>query len=177
MKPLLGLTFAAILLVLAGVAYDRFSAPSLHPVAMPAPHGDAAPKVTFHDASGKALHVGGISSPYVLVHFWATWCAPCKEELPVLAGLAATYGDKLTILAVSVDDASVNVDRYLAQFDAATQKNFGRKNMMFLRDEQQVAARAYQSYRYPESYLLGPERTIRRKFVGAVQPRDFSLQD
>ncbi len=177
MKPLLYLMLGAGLLVCAGVAYDRFSAPSLEPVAVTQPSKDAAPEVTFYTARGKPLGVQQITSAYVLVHFWATWCAPCKDELPVIAELAATYGDKLTILAVSVDDASVDIQHYLSQFDAATQRKFSRKNIVFIRDTTQEAARAYQSYRYPESYLLGPQRTIQRKFVGAINPRDFSLQD
>lgn len=52
----------------------------------------------------------------VVVNFWATWCAPCVEEMPELAAFYREYKDRLTFLSVSVDDPSVLDDGKLASF-------------------------------------------------------------
>lgn len=65
--------------------------------------GQAAPQATFIGADGRDVKISDFAGRPVLVNLWATWCAPCKAEMPTLDALAALDEGKLTVLAVSQD--------------------------------------------------------------------------
>lgn len=65
------------------------------PVAMPA--------VAFTDVSGRPIDKASWSGKVVLVNFWATWCGPCREEIPALVALQERYKDRMVILGLSID--------------------------------------------------------------------------
>jgi thiol-disulfide isomerase/thioredoxin len=65
--------------------------------------GDLMPAVALADPQGKALNTGALSGKPVLLNLWATWCAPCVEEMPTLDGLAGAYEGKLRVLTASQD--------------------------------------------------------------------------
>lgn len=51
----------------------------------------------------------------LLVNFWATWCAPCVEEMPDIQRVADAYGDRLAVLGVNVQDAPANAEPFVAR--------------------------------------------------------------
>jgi thiol-disulfide isomerase/thioredoxin len=62
------------------------------------------PDAGFTGADGKTLHLADFKGQVLVVNFWATWCGPCKEEMPSLARLQKDYADKpLKVVAISVD--------------------------------------------------------------------------
>ena len=65
--------------------------------------GKAAPDVAFTGADGRDVTLADYKGRPLLVNIWATWCAPCKAEMPTLDALAALDEGKLTVLAVSQD--------------------------------------------------------------------------
>ncbi|HEY8014436.1 MAG TPA: TlpA disulfide reductase family protein, partial [Dongiaceae bacterium] len=63
-----------------------------------------APGASFRDGAGKVLHLADFRGKVVLLNVWATWCAPCRAEMPSLDRLQATMGGEgLVILPVSLD--------------------------------------------------------------------------
>jgi thiol-disulfide isomerase/thioredoxin len=65
---------------------------------------EALPEISFKDASGKALTLADFKGKTVLLNLWATWCAPCREEMPALDRLQEKLGgDKFEVIALSVD--------------------------------------------------------------------------
>lgn len=76
-----------------------------------------APTAGFTDATGKAMTLADFKGQIVVVNLWATWCAPCRLEMPTLAQLQAAYQTQpVQVVAISVDrDADLN----LAQADIA----------------------------------------------------------
>jgi thiol-disulfide isomerase/thioredoxin len=63
-----------------------------------------APGVDFHDGAGKLLHLADFRGKLVLLNIWATWCAPCRAEMPSLDRLEAALGSQgLVVLPVSLD--------------------------------------------------------------------------
>jgi peroxiredoxin len=68
-------------------------------------HGPArAPDFALADASGKTVRLSDYRGKVVLLNFWATWCEPCKVEVPWFVDLQKTYKDDLVVLGVSFDE-------------------------------------------------------------------------
>lgn len=60
-------------------------------------------QIAFQDTRGKSLTLKDFAGTPVVMNLWASWCPPCVEELPLLAQLHERYGDKLHVIAISVD--------------------------------------------------------------------------
>ena len=76
---------------------------------------EPAPPLTLHDLDGKALTLDGSRGKVTLVNFWATWCPPCRAEIPILIELQKKYEGQLRVLGLSVDDDSpANVKKFAA---------------------------------------------------------------
>ena len=84
-------------------------APVTHDVARKLEHtadGLAPPAYVFFDGQGKKVTAAAFKAKIVVLNIWATWCAPCKLEMPTLAKLAQAYAGKpVAIVAVSIDKA------------------------------------------------------------------------
>ncbi len=91
------------------VAVAKPPAADVHDVARKLEHpsdGAAAPAYTFYDAGGKAKTLADFKGRVLVVNLWATWCGPCKIEMPELAKLAAAYdGKPVQVVAISIDKA------------------------------------------------------------------------
>jgi thiol-disulfide isomerase/thioredoxin len=113
---------------------------------------------------GGQVDLSALRGKPVLVNFWATWCPPCREEMPSLTRLTQSFeGQTLEVVAVSVDDGWEPIEKFLA----------GQKSSFPFRiawDEGAKISRAWGSTRFPESYLLDAEGKLRLKFVG---PRNW----
>lgn len=110
-----GLVSSAAFAVVAGLAMVFFGVSGGDPATPPPFKGAlkaleaftpprAAPEISFTDRDGKALTLADFKGRVVLLNYWATWCAPCVEEMPALERLHAKLGgDAFTVLAMSVD--------------------------------------------------------------------------
>ena len=68
-------------------------------------HGPSrAPDFALTDAAGKTVRLSDYRGKVVLLNFWATWCEPCKAEVPWFVDLQKTYTDDLVVLGVSFDE-------------------------------------------------------------------------
>lgn len=75
-----------------------------------------APDFVVPGADGRPVSLKGLRGHVVVLNIWATWCSPCRQELPVLDSLAASYDTaRVVVLALSVDVASAAALHYLAQ--------------------------------------------------------------
>lgn len=102
----------------------------------------------------------------VVLNIWATWCGPCIQEIPSLERLYQEYGPKgLHLIAVSVDGSPgypyVSEDS-IARFA----RNLG-VTFEVLHDSTAKIEDAYQATGYPETFVIGTEGTIRKKWIGA----------
>jgi thiol-disulfide isomerase/thioredoxin len=112
--------------------------------------GDAAPNLTlsgFWDK--KALKLSGLRGKVVLLDIWASWCAPCKDELPALDQLAKRFkseGVDAEIVAVSIDE-----DRAAAEAFVRTKKNW---SLTLAHDPEGAVPAQLQPPKMPTSYLI-----------------------
>lgn len=80
------------------------SACSRNETPVPAVEGKQAPDFTLSDLSGKKTRLSDLKGTVVLVNFWATWCPPCREEIPSMAALNRIMAGKpFRMLAISID--------------------------------------------------------------------------
>jgi cytochrome c biogenesis protein CcmG, thiol:disulfide interchange protein DsbE len=125
----------------------------------PAKIGTTAPDFTVSDGQ-KTVKLSQLRGKPVLLNFWATWCPPCVQEVPALVALQKQMGDKVTILAVSMDE------------DEDAYKAFTAKRMaglLTVRDARKQSSAMYGTFAYPESFLIDKDGKIQRKFIGAVE--------
>jgi thiol-disulfide isomerase/thioredoxin len=79
----------------------------------------ALPSTPFVDANGKPLSLAAFRGKVVVLNLWATWCPPCRKEMPTLARLQAAYaGKRVAVVAVSLDTAAETdtAKAFLAQY-------------------------------------------------------------
>jgi peroxiredoxin len=124
--------------------------------AHPAQTGQVAPDFTLTDGTTK-VHLADYRGKVVLVNFWATWCAPCIQEVPSLLDLHH-QDPSLAILGVSVDEDPDAYSEFLR-----------RRHIDFItvRDPSESAAKLFHTEMWPETYVIDRKGIIRRKFVGA----------
>lgn len=112
--------------------------------------------VRLRDGSAARLPSSGRSSGrHTLVHVWATWCPPCREELPGLLALPTEHA--VDVVAIALDKSWVEVDRFLGGVDASN---------VFLADSEDVE-RALGVRNLPVTFLLQAEGRITLRFDGA----------
>ena len=80
--------------------------------------GRAAPEVSFQLADGKISKLSDLKGKPVVLSFWASWCGPCRKELPALAELAAKRPD-VTFLAVNVDKDRTPAEHFIRELKMA----------------------------------------------------------
>ena len=78
--------------------------------------GTQLPALTFADPQGQTLDLSQLDGP-VLVNLWATWCAPCVEEMPALDALAGAMEGQVRVLTISQDNRTELVAPFFAQRD------------------------------------------------------------
>ena len=78
--------------------------------------GAPLPDFVFKDAAGQMLDMGALQGQPVLLNLWATWCAPCIKEMPLLDDVAGDYGDALKVLTISQDiQGAARVEPFFAE--------------------------------------------------------------
>jgi cytochrome c biogenesis protein CcmG/thiol:disulfide interchange protein DsbE len=121
--------------------------------------GTAAPQFTVQDADRKVdLH--DFQGKILVLNFWATWCAPCVEEMPSLVDLQRRLGPKgITVVGVSVDISGDAYQRFLKDHQI---------DFLTVRDPDHKSSDLYGSFKFPETYIIDRNGVVRRKFIGAV---------
>ncbi|MEP6732018.1 MAG: TlpA disulfide reductase family protein [bacterium] len=149
-----------LLLAVTLAAATHFLGDELFPVAV----GGKAPdfQAVTLDSKPHTKSLADYKGKIVLLNLWATWCEPCRAEMPSMERLQREFGPQgLVIVAVSVD--SPGSEQQIRDFAKELGLTFE-----ILHDPEKETARRYQVTGYPESFIIGREGTIRRKVFAAT---------
>jgi peroxiredoxin len=122
--------------------------------------GIEAPALVLPGADGIVYRLSAYRGRVVLVSFWASWCEPCREEMPSIEALRRSLrGMPFVVLAVNEGESARTARRFA---DAA------RLNAPLLLDQDGGAARAWGARALPSAYIVGPDGVVRYSHVGAL---------
>ena len=130
--------------------------------------GKAAPDFQLPDLNDKEIRLSDYRGKVVFLNFWATWCKPCREEMPSMEVLYKNFEkDGLVILAVSID--RVTTKKEIPPFVKGLNLTFP-----VLVDSWGQTDKRYKLMGVPETYIIDREGTLREKVIG---PRDWTRLD
>ncbi|HSB45678.1 MAG TPA: TlpA disulfide reductase family protein [Nitrospira sp.] len=122
--------------------------------------GDAAPNFQLRDMNGQLVALSDLRGKVVLLNFWATWCGPCRIEMPAMEQLYRTYPRKdFEILAVSTDAQGVAVTRPFQQENHLT--------FPILHDADFRVGLAYGARTLPMTFMVDRQGIVRQQIFGA----------
>lgn len=162
-RRLISIAAVSIVILLLGwaVYQDQFIG-GTDPVEKPAV-GYRAPDFGGIDvATGQTVSLADLKGKPVLLNFWATWCPPCREEMPALDKLSRDYKDKVFVIALGADPGES------AELLSDYAKRNNLASLTILRDSAGSAARRYGIRAIPTSFFIDAQGTIREVRLGAM---------
>jgi thiol-disulfide isomerase/thioredoxin len=132
--------------------------------------GDAPPAIDMPDQAGKKVNLSELKGKVVVVDFWASWCGPCKQEMPVLEVLHKKYAKEgLVIVGVNIDNNPKKMNNFLR----GTPVSF-----RIVHDRKLAVASKYEPETMPSSYFIARDGKIRyvhegfrKKDAGEIEER------
>lgn len=133
--------------------------------------GDRAPAYAATTLAGDTVSLEGLRGQAVLLNIWATWCPPCREEMPELQALEEEYGPRgLRVVGVSIDGRGAEdaVRHFLEDYGIG---------FTILHDPDERVARAFRTAGVPETFLIGRDGRIAGRWIGMLKPDDPSIRE
>jgi len=125
---------------------------------------------TVKDMNGSSVRLADYKGKVILINFWATWCPPCKTEIPGFIELYDRYKDRgLVILGVSGDDDAET----LRSFAAEWKMNYP---LLVGRDEDKLLDAYGPLYGYPTSFIIGRDGSVCGRHVGPATKEEFERE-
>jgi thiol-disulfide isomerase/thioredoxin len=126
-----------------------------------AAEGGMAPDFSVKDLNGTEVRLSTLKGKVVMVNFWATWCPPCKEEIPSMMKLNKSLeGKPFQMLAISIDEGGkAAVEKYF--------RSSGNQLPAYLDPEGNVSS-AYGITGVPETFIVDKSGRIKKKIVGGM---------
>ncbi len=153
-----------VLIVAAILALVQNTAPPAEPSAVPIQVNYAAPELTLTNTLGETQSLAQYRGQVVLVNLWATWCPPCKAEMPALQAFYEKHAnDGFTIVAINDGDPTGDVLKFVDEY----QLTFP----VWLDPTYIATEQAFRTLNLPSSFVIDREGTIRLTWVGGISRR------
>lgn len=165
-----GLIFLGVALVvfaIAGIILTGQSEPKTGAV-QPPRVGEPLRDFSLQDLSGKTVKLSDYAGQPVLINTWATWCPPCRVEMPALqAFYDAHQGSGFVLLAVNVGESKAQAGTFAREF-----------NLTFpiLLDSDQKLADSMMIHDFPTSILIGKDGKVKRIHVGMISAEQLDAE-
>ena len=156
----------SLLSALASIAISLSLQPSLQAQGSPDNHHPVAPAWKLADLDGKPVSLADFKGKVVILDFWATWCAPCRDEIPGFVDLQKKYADKgLVVIGVSLDEeGAAFVQKFVKQHGVTYPVVLGN---------QEVAAAYGDSDALPTTFIIDREGKVVKGHRGFTEPAKF----
>ena len=126
------------------------------------------PDLTMTTLDGKTITTKELAGKVIIFNFWATWCAPCRAEIPDLVKLQDQYRDHLVIIGVLSDDApGPNVSKFAADY---------KMNYPIVPETKEMLEVFTGIYALPTTFMVGPDMKIMQKHIGQIRPAQIELE-
>lgn len=136
-----GCAYARVCLVL--VLVTGFANPAANALKM----GEKPPRIDLPDRVGAAVDLDQLVGQVVVVDFWASWCRPCKDEMPALQRLHEKYrSEGLVVIGINIDRSERKMNRFLKEVPVS---------FRIVHDRELEVANRYAPPRMPSSYFIG----------------------
>lgn len=158
----LGIVGTVLCLLTAMVGLGSAAAPDILPVAgrHSVKLGEPAPNFQLRDLQGRLVALSDLRGKVVMVNFWATWCGPCRVEMPAMEQLYRTFSRKdFEILAVSTDAEGVSVTKPFQQENRFT--------FPILHDADYRVGLTYGARSLPMTFMVDRQGIVRHHIFGA----------
>ena len=126
--------------------------------------GIQAPEFTLPDLLGSKISLADHRGRPVIIDFWATWCAPCVRQIPVLNAFQAAHYGEVSVLGIAVDSQGIEV---VAPFAA----EHGIQYPVLVGDES--LAQEYGAFGFPSLYVIAPDGHIVANHVGVISEEEL----
>jgi len=141
--------------ILLGAAFSIFAATSLASSSL---EGQSAPDFVLKSATGQNLRLSEYRGDVVMINFWATWCGPCRQEMPLLDELYTRYQRVgFNLLGVNIDDDSRRAMQMVEELGV---------NFPVLFDERKEVSKLYQVEAMPVTVLVDRDGNVRHVHHG-----------
>ena len=128
-----------------------------------------APEFSLPDAQGNTVALGDYEGQVVLINFWASWCGPCREEMPLLEALHQRYEPLgFTMLGVNVEEDSALADKFLKSTSVSFPILYDRNNEV---------SKLYEVIAMPSTVILDKQGTLRYVHHGYEPGYENDYQD
>lgn len=125
--------------------------------------GRPAPEFELPDSAGRTHRLSEYRGQVIFLNFWASYCVPCREEMPSMEALVRQYQSQgLVMVAISHDPEQVDMNNFMQTFLPGE-----RSSMTVLWDPETLTAQRYGTELIPETYLIDREGRIVARFVNA----------
>jgi thiol-disulfide isomerase/thioredoxin len=122
--------------------------------------GEIAPDFTLLDLEGKEVRLGEFRGKVVFVNFWATWCPPCRAEMPDIESLYQEHKDKgLVVIGIDISESEATVRQFVQR---------GGYSWTFVLDSDGAVAASYNIRAIPTSFFIDREGVIQAVNIGAM---------
>jgi len=127
--------------------------------------GFVAPDFTLEDLGGQKVRLSDFRGKPVLLNFWASWCPPCRKEMPDLQEFHRRYGDKIALIGINWGETADTVREFLDRLSVT---------YLNLLDPQGTAFVLYKLTGIPESFFIDPEGFIRGVWIGPLTVEEIA---
>lgn len=127
--------------------------------------GSIPPALTLETLEGEQFDQTVLSEKHVILNFWATWCEPCRLEMPDIAQLANEYPDDLAVVAINLKEDEAAITSFLEEL--------GLHDFHVLLDREGKLADQFQVIALPTTYFLNKDGTIAHKHIGFMNYEQF----
>lgn len=129
------------------------------PTTTPLPEGETAPEFLLIGLDGKQYRLDDFRGKRVVLNFWATWCAPCRIEMPLLQNFYEQHKRQIVVVGINMGEDKAPVQAFIDEL---------KITFPILLDEEQATAKRYRVVGLPSTFFIDTQGIVRATHVGGL---------